>query len=146
MMVRSIRGSITYFGCSARINRAGCDNGRSVTSVEVESRLLAALRSHLLEPEVIAVAIEAYRAERQRLSREAAKARGSTEREFAETKRKIGQVIRAIEDGGDTKMLAPRLNDLTAQLQELGHSLGARRLQRRDRAPSSGGRQIREQR
>ena len=36
-----------------------------------------------------------------------------------ETKRKIAQVIRAIEDGGDTKMLAPRLNDLSAQLQEL---------------------------
>ena len=27
--------------------------------------------------------------------------------------------MRAIEDGGDTKLLAPRLNDLSAQLQEL---------------------------
>jgi site-specific DNA recombinase len=72
-----------------------------------------------LEPEVIAVAIEAYRVERQRLSREAAEGRNSVERELADTKRRIGQLIRAIEDGGDTKMLAPRLNDLSARQQDL---------------------------
>jgi site-specific DNA recombinase len=44
MIVRNRRGSVTYFGCSARINRIGCENGRSVTCVEIEGRLLDALK------------------------------------------------------------------------------------------------------
>ena len=119
MIVRNRTGSVTNFGCSARLNRAGCDNGRSVGSVEIEGRVLAALKRHLLAPDVIAAAIEAYRIERQRLTRDAAKARGSVERDLADIKRKVTQVIRAIEDGGDTKMLAPRINELGAQQQEL---------------------------
>ena len=35
----SVRGTV-YFGCSARTNRAGCDNPRSVSNREIESRVL----------------------------------------------------------------------------------------------------------
>lgn len=52
MIVRNRRHNVTNFGCSARINRHGCDNARSVGSIEIENRVLAALRKHLLEPDV----------------------------------------------------------------------------------------------
>jgi hypothetical protein len=109
----------TYFGCSVRRNRDGCDNDRNVAATEVEARVIAALKRYLLEPEVIAAAIEAYRTERQRLSRERAGARGSMERELADTKRKKQRDIQAVEDGVDAKILAPRLKQLTAREEEL---------------------------
>jgi site-specific DNA recombinase len=39
MIVRNRRDNITYFCCSARINRDGCDNGRNVPSVENLGRI-----------------------------------------------------------------------------------------------------------
>ena len=95
MIVRNRRGDVTYFGCSAGINRDGCDNARSVGSVEIEARVLAALRTHLLAPDVLATAIEAYRVERQRLSREAAKVRASSGSLRRSTARRSGWSARS---------------------------------------------------
>jgi hypothetical protein len=112
MIVRNRRHDVTNFGCSARINRHGCDNSRSVGSIEIESRVLAGLRKYLLEPDTIATAIETYRAERQQLSREAAKARASIERDLAEVNRKIAWLVREIENGRGSKSVSDRLYDL----------------------------------
>ena len=110
---------VVYFGCSVRMNRGGCENTRNVAATEVENRVITALKRHLLAPEVIATAIEAYRLERQRLSRERVNARGSVERDLSETTRRIGNVMRSIQDGGDRKILIPRLNHLGARKEEL---------------------------
>jgi site-specific DNA recombinase len=48
MIVRNRRHDVTNFGCSARIIRHGCDNSRSVGSIEIESRVLAGPRKYLL--------------------------------------------------------------------------------------------------
>ena len=117
MIVRNRRGNVTNFGCSARINRNGCDNARSVSSVEIEARVLAALRSHLLQPDVVATAIEAYRVERQRLSREAAKARASLERELAEIDRKTRWLVGEIENGRGSQKVSDRLYELETREQ-----------------------------
>jgi hypothetical protein len=112
MIVRNRRDNITYFCCSARINRDGCNNGRNVPSVEIEARVLAALQKHLLEPDVIATAIEAYRVERQRLSREAAKIRASLERELGEIRRKIKWLVGEIENGRGSPSVSDRLYEV----------------------------------
>lgn len=70
---------------------------------EIESRVLAALGKHFLEPDMIATAVEVYRTESQHLSREAAKARASVERNLAEVNRKIFWLIREIENGRGSK-------------------------------------------
>jgi hypothetical protein len=119
MIVRNRRHDVTNFGCSARINRHGCDNSRSVGSIEIESRVLAALRKHLLEPDTIATAIETYSAERHQLSREAAKARASIERDLAEVKRKIAWLVREIENGRGSKSVSDRLYDLEVEQEAL---------------------------
>jgi site-specific DNA recombinase len=119
MIVRNRRHDVTNFGCSARINRHGCENSRSVGSIEIESRVLAALRKQLLEPDTIAIAIEAYRAERRQLSRQAAKARASTERDLAEVDRKIAWLVREIENGRGSKSVSDRLYDLEVEQEAL---------------------------
>jgi site-specific DNA recombinase len=115
MIVRNRRGRTTYFGCSARINRMGCANARSVTSTEIESRVLAALRAHLLVPEVISEAVEAYRTERRRLSDEAARSRGLAERELAEIERKIASLVKEIESGRGSKSVSQGLLELEGE-------------------------------
>jgi site-specific DNA recombinase len=115
MIVRNRRGQVTYFGCSTRINRGGCGNARSVTSAEVESRVLIALRRHLLEPDVIAEAVEAYRTERQRLGREATRSRSTIERELAEIGRKITRLVEEIENGNGSKSVSQRIAELEAE-------------------------------
>ena len=123
MIVRTRKQDVIYFGCSVRMNQGGCDNSRQISSTEAETRVLAALKKYLLAPDIIAAAIEAYRKERQRLSRETARERGSLERELGQTRRKIASVMRAIEDGGDSKCLVPRLNELAEQANELAARL-----------------------
>ena len=110
---------VIYFGCSARMNRRSCANDRNVTSTEIEDRVIAGLRKHLEAPDVIEAAVETYRAERQRLSRAAAKARGSIQRELADTRRGIELVMQTVLDGADTKVTVPKLNALAARQDQL---------------------------
>ena len=112
VVVRTRKEGVIYFGCSVHMNRRGCENGRFVPAPEIEGRVLAALKAHLLAPDVIKTAVEAYRIERVRLSREAAKARASLERELAEINRKIKWIIREIENGRGSAKVSDRLYEL----------------------------------
>ncbi|HEY1243435.1 MAG TPA: recombinase family protein [Hyphomicrobiaceae bacterium] len=112
VVVRTRKDGVIYFGCSVHMNRRGCENGRFVPAPEIEGRVLAALKAHLLAPDVIKTAIEAYRVERVRLSREAAKTRASLERELAEINRKIKWIIREIENGRGSAKVSDRLYEL----------------------------------
>jgi hypothetical protein len=105
------------------MNRADCENARNVAGMEVEHRVLAALRRHLLAPDVIAEAVEAYRTERRRLSLENAKLRGSFERLLAEGKRKIGWLVREIEEGRGSKNVSHRLRELETEQEALEQKL-----------------------
>jgi len=126
MIVRTRMRGVTYFGCSARMNRRGCGNDRNVAASEVEERVIAGLRKHLEMPEVIAAAVETYRAERQRLSREAARERGSIERELAETKRKLARAMDAMLNAyDDVGNHMPAINALSAQKRALEGRLAA---------------------
>jgi DNA invertase Pin-like site-specific DNA recombinase/ssDNA-binding Zn-finger/Zn-ribbon topoisomerase 1 len=119
MVIRTWTRGVPYFGCSARMNRRGCTNDRTVPALEVEERVVAALRKYLEAPEVIAAAVEVYRAERQRLSREAGKARRTLDRELAATEREIDLVMRAVTDGAPAAVTVPKLQALAAKKEQL---------------------------
>jgi site-specific DNA recombinase len=102
-------------GCSGKQNKGTCNNRRSIRLAEIEERVVAALRSFLLAPDVVAEAVEAYRIERERTAKERARRRRDAERDHATLERKINGVISAIENGGDTKALVGRLNKLVAE-------------------------------
>jgi site-specific DNA recombinase len=88
-------------GCSARINRKTCTNRRTIRLAEIERRILKVLQEHLLSPDVVASAIEAYRIERERLVNSQAESKRAAERDLAAVTRKISGVVAAIEAGGD---------------------------------------------
>src|SRR5262249_46652658 len=91
----------------------------------VQERVLVALRRHPSAPEVIEAAVEAYREERQQLSREASKARGSIQRDLAATEREIELVMRAVKDGAPTSVTVPQLQALAARQEQLQKQLAA---------------------
>ena len=112
-----------YLGCSARRNRATCDNRRTVRVSEIQERILKVLQTYLMTPDVVAIAVEAYRNERERLAKESVRQNRDAARELAVVERKIQAVIGMAEAGGDVKALALRLNKLEAERQELERRL-----------------------
>ena len=110
-------------GCSAHQNKGTCSNNRSVRLSEIEERVVAALRSFLLAPDVVAQAVEAYRVERERTAKERARQRRDAERDLAGLDRKIASVLKMAEDGGDTKKLVPMFNQYVADRDALHGTL-----------------------
>jgi len=102
-------------GCSSRINKATCANRRTIRMGELETRILTVLQTHLLAPDVVAAAIEAYRNERDRLAKANARQRRDAERDLEAIERKISAIVTAIEAGGDPRALSQRLNTLEAE-------------------------------
>ena len=68
-------------------------NTRTVKTDEVEARVLAALHNHLLAPDVVAEAVEAYRIERGRLLNDHRKRRSGLTRDLAVIERKLKRVL-----------------------------------------------------
>lgn len=104
-----------YLGCSASRARGTCHNRKTIRVAEIQNRILESLQAHLLQPEIVKVAVEAYRVERDRISRANAKRQREAERDLSAIDRKIQAVITAIEAGGDPRALAARLNELEAE-------------------------------
>ena len=106
-------------GCSAHMNRKTCQNNRSIRLAEIEARILKVLQEHLLSPDIAAQAIEAYRLEHERLAKTQSKTKREAERDLAGVVRKIATVITAIENGGDPRTLALRVNELEAERRQI---------------------------
>lgn len=113
-----------YLRCSARTNSGTCENSRTILMGEVETRVLGALRRYLLAADVIAEAVTAYQAERQRLVLERMRQQGRLEAEAAEVERKIMRLLKLVEDGHtDPTVAGPRLNDLAKERKRLADAL-----------------------
>ena len=107
-------------GCSNRINKGTCDNRRTILFAEIEARVLGALERHLLAPDLVAAAVEAYRAERQRGAAERAKRARDASRDLAGVDGRIKRVVDAIELGnGDPRALSERLQALERERLEI---------------------------
>jgi hypothetical protein len=119
--VKTARDGVTYFACSVRINRGGCENRKTARSDDIERRVLTGLKKLLADPARIEMAIDAYRAEWKRLKTERAKDRSSTEHELAKVETAIARTLKAIQsvEGGDVEPLAQSIRDLQEQRQQL---------------------------
>jgi DNA invertase Pin-like site-specific DNA recombinase len=113
-----------YLRCSARSNRGTCDTSRTLLMGEVEQRVLLALRNYLLSPDVVASGVEAYQAERKRLSEERRRSRHKLEAAAAEVERKISRLLTLVENGhADPIATGPRINELVAERKRLAEAL-----------------------
>lgn len=87
--------------CNSRIQKGKsfCTNGRAPPTIDVERRVLAAVRDRLLRPEAVDAAVR----EVHRLLAERAKSsvndRGRLERELADTRRKAERLVDQVADG-----------------------------------------------
>jgi site-specific DNA recombinase len=107
-------------GCSAQRNKGTCNNRRTISLREIEERVVLTLRRHLLAPDIVAAAVEAYRFERDRLMKRRTTAAREAAREAAAIDAKIARIVRAIEDGdGDWRPLMQRLKGLEAERAEI---------------------------
>jgi hypothetical protein len=91
---------------------------------DVEQRVLLALRNYLLSPDVVASGVEAYLAERKRLSEERRRSRHKLEAAAAEVERKISRLLTLVENGhADPIATGPRINELVAESKRLADAL-----------------------
>ena len=98
-LVRS--GSDQRFVCSWRRERgdAVCSNGRSFKGAEVEARVLAAVKTRLLAPERVALAVEEARLAADQAARERALTASKLDAELAEVKRRADRLVDQVADG-----------------------------------------------
>jgi hypothetical protein len=109
-----------YVGCSNHSNKRTCDNARLMRMEEIEGRVLEALRTHLLSPERVELAVETYRKEREERSKKHARDRRGIERELADLKVAMERVLNMVCKGvGQQSELGRRMNDIAARRREL---------------------------
>jgi DNA invertase Pin-like site-specific DNA recombinase len=112
--------------CSTLQNSGSCTNTRTIKTSEVEQRVLAALRKHLLAPDVVAEAVEAYAQERQKLANEHRKRRNELTRELGVIERKLKHVMEMVMDGhSDRRTLGRQLAELEAEQDRIEAELSA---------------------
>ena len=107
------------YGCATRRSKGTCDNGRTITRQQIESRVLDGLKDRLLTPELIAIFIEEFQQDIARLRRESAGTQTRLTDQLSAVKRKLEGVLRAIENGAWNDTLKQRLNELEAQQKDL---------------------------
>ena len=120
-----IRVGDDAYGCATHHKWDSCKNFRRITRTELESRVLAALRGPLLEPEVLAEATRGYAEEIQRLNRERTSSYNSAEKRLAGIRRALDELERSLDDDGYSRRLRRRFDDLERQEQELEATLAS---------------------
>jgi hypothetical protein len=112
---------------------------------EVEQRVLSSVERHLLTPEMVSAAIEAYHKELARAQGDRDGMRDRLVAELADVDRKSARLLRLVEDGhADPAVAGPRLNELAQQKRQFAAELADRPEERDDIVIGDGGAAYRE--
>ena len=111
--------SATHIGCSAARNKGTCENRRTIARAELERRVLGALSSRLMDPELFAVFCEEFTAETNRMRRKAAAQVTDRANELARVTAAIDRLVQAIIDGTPARAVKEKLDALEARRDEL---------------------------
>ena len=111
--------SATHIGCSAARNKGTCENRRTIARAELERRVLGALSSRLMDPELFAVFCEEFTAETNRLRRKAAAQVADRAQELARVTAAIDRLVQAIIDGTPARAVKEKIDALEARRDEL---------------------------
>lgn len=101
-----------YLGCAAARRQGTCTNTTSIRRTELEALVLDALRTQLMEPDLVAEFVTAFTAEWNRLAAEATAGHDGLARDLATTERKLKGLIDAIADGFRAPGLRAQLDEL----------------------------------
>ena len=109
------------YGCATRRQKGLCGNSRTITRRELESRVLDGLKTRLLAPDLVKEFVREFNAELERNRASAKAGVAARERKLADIDRRIGSMLKAIEDG----MYHPTMKERMAQLETERAALAA---------------------
>jgi hypothetical protein len=113
----------THVGCSTACNKGSCGNRISIKRVELEERVLDALKSRLMDPTLFRAFCDEFTREMNRLRMEG---RASLEAAWSEVERidrKLGTLLDLILKGGAADRINARMVQLEARKKKLEHFL-----------------------
>ncbi len=114
-----------YLGCRTARNGGPCRNTTRVRRAVLEDRVLRALGTQLMRPDLVAEFCATFIEEWNRLAAEASAGTEARQRELQSVERKLANLVDAIADGLKAPGLQKKLADLEARRQELRAALGA---------------------
>lgn len=116
-----------WLRCSARTNSGMCLESRPIRMGEVEHRVLASIEKHVLTPDIVSAATQAYREEFERAQGDRDSMRDRLDAELMDVDRKLSRLLRLVEEGHtDPGVAGPRLNELAAQKRQLAAEIAVR--------------------
>ena len=122
------------YGCATHRERGTCSNGRQISVNQLERRVLAGLKQHLCNPELLVEFVREFNLELNRLRAAASQANMTTERRLEELQAKIERIVQAITEGTDSPSLRDTLMRLESEKAAASKSLPHPKARRR-RAP-----------
>ena len=106
--------------CSANRDRGTCANGKIIAATTVERRVLAGVKTHLISPEAIALAVTRYQEVADEHRRMIERERAPMEKELAEIGRRLDRAqVMFMEEVIDLETLKARTAPLKARQAEL---------------------------
>ncbi len=112
-----------HYGCASARNKGTCGNRLTIRRDVLEETVLAGLRENLLHPDLVAVFVEEYRREVERLRKGAGKADAARRRELAKVERQIGRIVEAVKDGFYVPAMKAEMAGLETRRAELAAAL-----------------------
>jgi DNA invertase Pin-like site-specific DNA recombinase len=110
------------YGCASHRSKGTCSNQHRIRREELERRVLDGLKHRLLAPELVEQFARDFHDEVNRQAAERSQSRAQDQGRLAAVQRKIGSMIRAIEDG----LYQPSMKGRMAELEAEKASLEAR--------------------
>ena len=107
------------YGCSNYRTSRSCTNSRTIKRKEVEDRVLAGLKMHLLDQDLVEEFLVAYQEELNAARAQSVRSQQKREKRLAEITRKIDRLLDAIEDGINTPSSKQRLKVLDEEREQL---------------------------
>ncbi len=88
------------WGCKTHRADGSCTNNRQIMTAQFEERVLAGLRTQMLDPEIVAIYVKEYHEEYAKRASATRRDTQRLQRRIDETERKIGRLVEAIAAGG----------------------------------------------
>lgn len=114
-----------YLGCRTARNGGACRNTTRVRRALLEDRVLRALGTQLMRPDLVAEFCATFIEEWNRLAAEASAGAEARQRELHAIERKIANLVEAIADGLKAPGLQQKLADLEARRRDVQAALDA---------------------
>jgi site-specific DNA recombinase len=115
--------SATHVGCSTARNKGTCSNRMAIKRVELEERVLGALKSKLMDPGLFREFCDEFTREMNRLRIEGRTALEAARTELGRTERQIKATVDAIADGMYHPSMKEKMDGLESRKAELERRL-----------------------